>query len=251
MNDWLYTPGKGFLYRLDPRTKFLFVTSLFVYLALTSATRRLLIALLLLHILCVLSKSTLRRIGPLWKSLAPLLITIVVLGSVRWRAEQPLFHIGPVTITTLSLWTALGLGARIAALTVAVSLLLWTTDPGDAVAGLTRLGLPFELGFPVIMVLQYVATFRQVFNQILEAQQSRGLVVPRGNPLRTARAYIPVLIPLLIHALRSVDELNVALQSRGFGMGQKRTSRRTLCMKGRDWLFLIGTCCTMIALSQV
>ena len=251
MDDLLYTSGEGLLYRLDPRAKLLFVFPLFLCLALVSSTGVLLAALMILHGLSGLSASTRRRLGALWKSLAPLVVTVILLGSLRWQAELPMIHVGPITITTLSLWTAIGLGARIAGLTLGFSLLLWTTEPGDAVAGLTRLGLPFELGFPLIMAMQYVATFKRLFHQILEAQQSRGLTLPRGNPIRTARAYIPVLVPLLIHALRSVDSLSLALQSRGFGGGATRTSRRSLRMQRHDWLFLVVAWCTMIALSLV
>jgi energy-coupling factor transport system permease protein len=248
MDDLLFAPGEGLLYRLDPRAKLLFVLTLFACLALVSSTTALLAALLILHALSAFSASTRRRLGALWKGLVPLVATVTLLGTLRWRDAPALVHVGPITVTALSLWTAIGLGARISALTLGFSLFLWTTESGDAVAGLTRLGLPFELGFPLIMAMQYVATFKRSFQQILEAQQSRGLTLPRGNPIRVARAYIPVLVPLLIHALRSVDSLSLALQSRGFGGGSTRTSRRSLRMRRRDWLFLGGAWCTMIAL---
>jgi energy-coupling factor transport system permease protein len=102
-----------------------------------------------------------------------------------------------------------------------------------------------------VMALQQVIVFRRLFYQILEAQQSRGLMLPRRNPFRAARAYVPVLVPLLIHALRSVDNLSLALQSRGFGTARKRTSRRQLRVQGRDWLFLILTWAAIAGLSQV
>ncbi|MEJ2027167.1 MAG: energy-coupling factor transporter transmembrane component T, partial [Limibacillus sp.] len=88
-------------------------------------------------------------------------------------------------------------------------------------AGLVRLGVPFAVGFSFVMTLQYVFTFRRLFHQILEAQQSRGLVTPRANPIRAVRTYVPVIVPLLIAALRSVDSLTLALMSRGFGSGTR------------------------------
>jgi len=187
----------------------------------------------------------------LWKTLSPLMITIVLLGSLRWRAEAALLGIGPITVTLQSLWGTIGLGARIAGLSFGFSLFLWTTEPGAAITGLTRLGLPFELGFPIIMALQYVVAFRRTFYQILEAQQSRGLTLPRGNPIRMARAYIPVLVPLIIIALRSADSLALALQSRGFGGNRKRTCRRVLRIQKCDWIFLIAAGCALLGLSRV
>ena len=95
------------------------------------------------------------------------------------------------------------------------------------------------------MALQYIASFRRLFYQILEAQQSRGLTLPRANPIRAAQCYIPAIVPLIISALRSADSLALALQSRGFGASIKRTSRRVLHVRARDWLFVVGTWCVL------
>ena len=257
MSDLLYVPQLGpqrvwdVLYRLDPRCKLLFVASLSVYLAIVSRPEVILLILFALHLLCAVSSPTRRRTWTLWTSLWPLIATIIVLNSLRWRAPDALVGIGPVSVTRLSLWVSLGLGARIAGLTLAFSLFLWTTEPGDAIAGLTRLGLPFELGFATVMAMQYVATFKNSYLQILEAQQSRGLTWSRRNPIQAVRAFFPVLVPLIISALRSADNLSVALQSRGFGAKARRTSRRTLRLRARDWAFILVTWAVLLALTQV
>jgi energy-coupling factor transporter transmembrane protein EcfT len=257
MSDLLYVPQQGpqrvwdILYRLDPRCKLLFVASLSVYLAIASRPEVILLVLLALHLLCAVSRSTRRRTWTLWKSLWPLIATIILLNSLRWRAPDAWISVGPVSVTRLSLWLSLGVAARIAALTLGFSLLLWTTEPGDAIAGFARLGLPFELGFAAVMAMQYVVTFKSSYLQILDAQQSRGLTWPRRNPIRAVRAFFPVLVPLIISALRSADNLSVALQSRGFGGKVKRTSRRTLAMRARDWAFVLVAWAVLLALTQV
>jgi energy-coupling factor transport system permease protein len=248
MFDLLYTPLEGerragdLLYRLDPRTKLLAVGVLVISLALAARTPALLLALAGLHGVSLLSRGTRSRIGPLWRVLWPLPLTIVVLGSLRWQARPALAALGPISITGPALWGALGVAARIVSVSVGLSLLLWTTEPGELAAGLTRLGLPFTLGLSFVMVLQYVFTFRRTFHQILEAQQSRGLIVPRANPIRAVRTYVPVIVPLLISALRSVDSLTLALLSRGFGANRRRSSRRTLRLRALDWAVLIVAC---------
>jgi energy-coupling factor transport system permease protein len=251
MDDMLYTPGQGLLYRLDPRSKLFFALGCAAYLTLESKTGALLLALLALHVLSMLARATRARLLPLWRTLAPLLIIVVLFGSFQWRALDPLLAVGPVATTLPGVWRAVGLGARLAGLSLALSLMLWTTEPGDAIAGLTRLGVPFAWSFPGVMVLQYVVTFRRQFTLSLEAQQSRGLVLARGHPIKMARAYIPVLIPLIIAALRSVDSLTLALQSRGFEPGRPRSSRRTVQLVARDGIFMLLTCCVLIGLSLV
>ncbi len=251
MDKFLYQPGHGLFYRLDPRIKLLFVASVAAYLSWETATTNMLIALTGLHILCLLAPATRARIPLLWKTIAPLMAMILLFGSLRWRAGAPLLALGPVTITAPALWRALGLGSRIAGLTMAFSLMLWSTEPGDMVVGLTRLGIPFELSFPAVMAGQQIITFNRLFVQILEAQQSRGLTLSRKNPFQAARAYLPVIVPLLIGALRQADDLSLALQARGFGLPGKRTFRRTLAIRGRDWLFILAVWICLFALTQV
>jgi energy-coupling factor transporter transmembrane protein EcfT len=246
--DLLYTPLDGerraqdILYRLDPRTKMFSAALLVLGLAIVSQTQVMLLALAGVHLLGALSRGTRTRLVLLWRGLWVLPITIIVLGSLRWNVHPALLAVGPISVTWLALWRAVGVAARIVAASVGVSLLLWTTEPGELATGMTRLGVPFVIGFSMVMTLQYVLTFQRTSRQILEAQQSRGLILPRGNPIRAARTYIPVVVPLLISALRSVDSLTLALMSRGFGAGARRTSRRALRMRVRDWAFLLGAC---------
>jgi energy-coupling factor transport system permease protein len=110
------------------------------------------------------------------------------------------------------------------------------------------MGVPFTIGLSFVMTVQYVFSFRRLFHQILEAQQSRGLIIARANPIRAARAYVPVIVPLLIAALRSVDGLTLALLSRGFGAGTRRSSRRVLRMRMHDWVCLFVICAACAAL---
>jgi energy-coupling factor transporter transmembrane protein EcfT len=260
--DLLYAPLQGevkkrdLMYRLDPRSKLLLVVGLALYLTLESNTSVMLLILVALHLLAALSSGTRTRLPVLWRALLPLVVTIVLLGSLRWRPRDPLLALGPVAFTKASLWGALGLASRVAALSVGLSLMLWTTEPGDLVVGLGRLGIPYTAGLAFVMALQYVMTFQQRFQQILEAQQSRGLTLPGANPIRAVRTYVPVIVPLIISALRSADSLTLALQSRGFGGRApgpqgKRTSRRVLRIRVHDWIFAGLVICVLVGLSFV
>jgi energy-coupling factor transport system permease protein len=251
VSELLYTRGEGLLYRLDARVKLLASLAFSLYIAFERDPTPLLAALGCLLALSALSRPTRRRQPAFWRSLVPLLATVFLVGSLRWRSETPLLALGPLGTTWDALWKATGMAARFAAISLAISLALWTTDPADAVAGLTRLGIPFEVSFPLIMVLQYAVTFGQRFRRILEAQQSRGLTFSRRNPFQVARAYIPVLVPLTIAALRSADTLTLALLSRGFGAPGKRSSRHVLHMRSHDWAFALLSAAVVAALALV
>ena len=104
MSELLYVPGTGLIYRLDPRSKYLATLGLVVYMAIESTTEMLLLVLLALHVLALCFASTRTRLLPLWRTLAPLLIPVLVLGSLRWRAEHALLALGPITVTVEALW---------------------------------------------------------------------------------------------------------------------------------------------------
>ena len=250
MSELLYVPGEGLLFRLDARVKLFAALAFSLYMAFDPDPAPLLVAMGCLLALSALSRATRQRQPATWRALAPLLATVFLIGSLRWRPTAPLLAVGPVGTTWEALWQAVGMAVRFAGISLAISLALWTTDPADAVVGLARVGIPFEFGFPAVMILQYAVTFGQRFRRILEAQQSRGLTFSRRNPYQVARAYIPVLVPLLIAALRSADTLTLALLSRGFGAPGKRSSRRVLRMQRIDWAFA-GLVAALVALLAV
>jgi energy-coupling factor transport system permease protein len=237
----LYVRADAWYHRFDPRTKF-GLTLLFVVAAALIRSPLAMFALLaLLHILPLSSRVPPARLLAAWRPLWPITLVILVLGSFTWGAgaASVWWRWGQVSVGPASVLQAVTMALRVDALAFAFSLLLWTTEQGELVAGLTRLGLPHSASLTLAMSMQFVPTFGRIFGEIMEAQESRGLVIPR-NPLRAARAYLPVLIPLIITALRTVDHLAMALAARGYGAASRRTSRRQLRMRRADALALAG-----------
>lgn len=244
----LYIRRDAWYHRLDPRTKF-GLTLLFVLAAALIGHPLGMFALLaLLHILPLSSKIPPARLLSAWRPLWPITLIILVLGSFTWGAGEAAvwWRWGQVSVGPASVLQAVTMALRVDTLAFAFSLLLWTTEQGELVAGLTRLGLPHAASLTLAMSMQFVPTFGRIFSEIMEAQESRGLVIPR-NPLRAARAYLPVLIPLIITALRTVDHLAMALAARGYGSAGRRTSRRQLRMRGVDVLALAGGAAVLMA----
>ena len=60
-----------------------------------------------------------------------------------------------------------------------------------------------------------------------------------GSPIARFKSYFPLFVPVFLSALRKVDQLSIALESRGFGAGIKRTSFIEFKFAKKDWVFLI------------
>jgi energy-coupling factor transport system permease protein len=87
--------------------------------------------------------------------------------------------------------------------------------------------------------MRYLTTISRLFLTVREAQQARGLILDRGNFVRRARAYVPILVATIINALRLGDNLGLALSARGLGYPAQRTTLHGLHFGRRDWLVVI------------
>jgi energy-coupling factor transport system permease protein len=75
----------------------------------------------------------------------------------------------------------------------------------------------------------------------MDAQKARGLELERGNFLKRVRNYIPILIPLIVGAIRRSLELAEAMESRAWGASEKRTNLYVLKLKNPDYLLAFGS----------
>jgi len=164
-----------------------------------------------------------------------------------------------VNFFTGSVFSAIALTLRFLVLLTAFSLFFMTTSPDDLGLALDRigavrwlslkwLGYPNALSFTFTTAVRLVPTLAVDAQTVVDAQRSRGLELDKGNPLRRIRNYIPILIPLLLIAIRRSLELAEALESRGFPGKEGRTSLFQLKLKRGDYA-IIGISVGAIAAS--
>jgi energy-coupling factor transport system permease protein len=75
----------------------------------------------------------------------------------------------------------------------------------------------------------------------MDAQKSRGLELEKGNIFKRIRNYIPILIPLIVSAVRRSMEMAEALESRGFNTSGKREPIKVLTFKRIDYLVALSS----------
>jgi energy-coupling factor transport system permease protein len=236
----LYVPGDSWLHRTDPRVKLSFALLATGALLTLGSLPLFLLFRALCHAVLISVRIPLARVAWAWRLMAPITILIPILWPVFSTTEGAvLIQLGPIMVTWPDVWQGLATAARVDALAFAYFLWLFTTDQMDMVLGFVNLGIPYEWGLTVAIALRYVPTLEASFEQVMDAQRARGLVIPRSNPLRAGRAYMPALIPMLINALKTIENLSRAFEARAFGAsGRRRTSRRHLRFTMADGLLL-------------
>ncbi len=233
----LYVPGDSWLHRLDPRAKLLLVTALLVAALLIRHVAFLAGLLLLTHGLLLSAGVPWGRLRWLWARMAPLTVFILLLQPLfASDSGQVLVTWGPVTITTGGVWEAVSFALRANAMAFAAAILLFVTDQQDLVRGLVRLGLPYDYGMTFSLALRYLPTTYGLWVSISDAQRVRGWTPERQHWWQRFRAYLPVLVAVMIGSLRFSDELGLALAARGFGARRPRSVWHDVRFTSFDWL---------------
>jgi energy-coupling factor transport system permease protein len=239
----LYVPGDSWLHRLDPRVKLAFAVCATLALLTLGSLPLFLLSLALCHAMLLSAHVPAGRLSWAWRMMLPITILIPVLWPLFTTAEGALlFQVGPLMVTWPDVWQGLAAAFRVNALAFAFFVWLFTTDQTGMVLGFVGMGIPYDWGLALAITLRYIPTLSTTLERVMDAQRARGLVTSYRNPLRAARAYIPALVPMLISALRTAENLSRALEARAFGVsGRRRTSRRRLHFTRRDGVVLAAT----------
>ena len=140
-----------------------------------------------------------------------------------------------------SLPSALAFTTRFFDIMSAFSFFFMTTSADDLGLALEQIHVPYSISFTFTTAVRLVPTMAIDAQTVVDAQRSRGLELDKGNFVKRVRNYIPILIPLIISAIRRSVELAEALESRAFGATEKRTAIVTLKMRLADFLVIFAT----------
>jgi energy-coupling factor transport system permease protein len=127
---------------------------------------------------------------------------------------------------------------RFLVLVESFSVFFLTTSPDHLSLALEETHVPYEFTFAFTTAVRFVPVLAEEAQTIMDAQKARGLELERGNFLKRVRNYIPILIPLIVSAIRRSLELAEAMESRAWGVTPKRTNLYVLKMKLGDVVLL-------------
>ena len=118
------------------------------------------------------------------------------------------------------------------------SVFFLTTSPDHLGLALEQSRIPYEFCFAFTTAVRFVPVLAEEAQTIMDAQKARGLELEKGNFLKRIRNYIPILIPLIISAIRRSLELAEAMESRAWGAIKKRTNLYVLRIRRADYLLI-------------
>lgn len=230
----MYVEADSPIHRLSPAAKYLWLLALILPASFSGSAP----VVGILAVSC-LGFAGLARIRPLalLRGFLPVLPLVGLAAFLQvvftWPQDRSavLLTAGPVSLTVREVLAVLAMALRFATLMLALGLFTSVITEGDTARGVEDLFAPLErfgfpargLGLTVAVAFRFIPIVAGELETIVKAQAARGadLGSRRGGPIRKARAYLPLLVPVTIRALERAEALAEAMEARGWSSGPR------------------------------
>lgn len=185
-----------------------------------------------------------RRFTLLLKILLFTFTFLILIQGFMYRGGNPILVLGHVPIpggadlgvmTDAGVFFGLLLCLRVLVAMAAVPIFVTTTSPAKLISMCRQMGIPNRFSFVFVTALSFTDQIFEMWNSILEAQKLRGFdVASMGLIDKMRRGLIPVVTPLVLLLFRRGDELEIAMEGKGFGSDRKPTEMEPLHFGGLD-----------------
>jgi len=213
------------IHRLSPLTK-LFIMLLYWGTALFTFNIPVLLVLILLALaLYPLAHIPLRVLRTILTIMAAIFVIFIVInGFMFYGGKTPLFYFIKWPFTVEGLLFGCAVCLKILSVVMMIPLLTSTTTLPKLMAGLAAIHLPYKFIFTFGVAMRLVPLVTSTYFDIMASQRLRGHDLSQMNYFkRLIKGYVPLFIPLVLTMLRRTADMDVAIESRGFGAPVVRT----------------------------
>ncbi|MCL2491303.1 MAG: energy-coupling factor transporter transmembrane protein EcfT [Coriobacteriia bacterium] len=241
----MYIPGHSFIHALDPRVKLMIIV--LVSILLFSINSPFILGLIIVLILVgyLVARVPFRALRTIAMPIMLISIFTLLANTIAWGGVEPDITVSGLGISYPGALRGLYFMLRLLALVSATTLIALTTSPVSLTDAITSILSPLRvLHVPVddialvfSIALRFIPTIADEAERIVLAQTARGAQFTTGSILTKVKAWIPVLVPLLVQLFRRADNLALAMESRCY-TGEGRTRLRELKWHLRDTLAL-------------
>ena len=225
---------KSPIHNLDPRMKFVYVCAAFVAAILFGK-------LIPLFVLFLLPIPFVFLAGVQKEWLRSLRGAAFLAGFIFFVNLASSFFTSNYTLTAAAVENSAAMTLRFVVLVESFSVFFLTTSPDHLGLALEQTKVPYEFAFAFTTAVRFVPVLAEEAQTIMDAQKARGLELEKGGILKRIRNYVPVLIPLIVSAIRRSLELAEAMESRAWGATEKRTNLFALRLHRGDFALLAIT----------
>ena len=233
----LYLDRGTALHHLNPTAKLLAMALSCLAALIDDDPAYLAVLMLLALVLLLLARATshLRR---LWFFIPMFFLLGLFFWVVFYPGSTPVFELAGWTLHREPLMRGLAVACRTSAFFLLGLTFLACMPVEEFATGLRSLGLPAAGTLALTLAFRLMPLYMESAATVLQAQKLRGLEPDRGGPLARAQRMVPLLVPTTLSALRNVDLMAMALESRGFGAHRPRSEYRSYPWRPADTIAL-------------
>lgn len=222
MQGFLWTRGDTFVHRLDPRSKMVWFTSVFI-LSIFHWDPIILFLVLFSVVLFAFEGKVIKKWLLTLKSLIVFLVIVVSLEVIYYGLFFGL-------IATL----------KFILMTSAFSIFFLTTNLDDLGLALDKLHVPYTFSFILVSSARYIPVVIWEVQDIIDAYKARGIELERSLLLKI-RSYATMLVPVVISTARRSLRMAEAMEARAFGYTKSRVRYRDIKLRSVDYGLIAGT----------
>ena len=163
-------------------------------------------------------------------SLGILIFFMFLIQAVLIPSGEILYKIGFINVYKDGFYQALNFSSKLVAFTSAFILFFRVTTVKDFILSLVT--------YVIMSTLQMIPEMKKEAGVISDAQKTRG-VETEGNIFVRAKAFVPVLIPLVLSSIAKTEERAITLESRAFSSGAKKTRLYNIKKTKNDTIAII------------
>ncbi len=241
-----YIPGETIFHKMDVRPKITWFICIVVLAFVFWDPIYLTVIFASLMILSYAVKIPIVKFLSLMKILLIPLIFIVGYQAFFYQGKTIIFYLVPkidgfgpfIAVTLEGIMLGFTFLFRILIMVMASSLLTLTTPIYHFIALLRKLRLPYQLAFVVTTAIRFIPVLERDALATIDAQKARGAKLEASKGfLQIIKAYVPIMIPMLIGAIRRSETLGMAMIARGFGATDRCTAFYEIKARKSDYFY--------------
>lgn len=218
----MYVDNGSYLTKMHPYTKLLYIVAA-ISTSLLTGKFWVFGIFIAFSLAALISGKIIKKAVPLITLSFTILIAIFLIhGLFHHGNENILFSIGSVHFYKEGLLYASRIGLNIVNMLLAFAIFVLTTKPQILVEEMEKSGFPPKFGYIISSVFQVIPQMTGTMGTIMDAQRSRGMET-EGKLLTRAKAFLPLISPVVMSSLINTRERAIALEVRAFAAKGKRT----------------------------
>ncbi|MEN6419589.1 MAG: energy-coupling factor transporter transmembrane component T [Clostridiaceae bacterium] len=152
---------------------------------------------------------------------------LIIARALFYGSGRVLYQLGSFSIYEEGLKEGLRKSSVIMGFSSAIVFVATTTDLESLMLSLEQHKCPPNATFVILSTFQMIPQMSANAKVIQDAQRARGIET-EGNLKARVRAFLPMLLPLLISSFSTAEEKSLALETRGFNYPCEKTRLRTV-----------------------